>query len=100
MGKRWGSCVLGTFLSVFIIAIMSEGFWVSVDRGMLSSVLVLLTYFGLVAGAVAVIGTASWAYGRVTGAPRPLEHHLWGATLAVIALSALIGLLKIFLTAL
>jgi hypothetical protein len=98
MGKQWGSCVMGIFLSVFIIAIISNGFWRSLDRGTLNSVLVLLSYFGVVVGAVAALGTALWGYGRLAGAQRPIVHHLWGATLVVIAFTVLIGFLKTFLT--
>ena len=90
--------MMGIFLSVFIIAMMSNGFWVSVDRGMLNSALVLLSYLGIVAGAVAVLGTALWGYSHLSGASRPIVYHLWGATLVVIVLSALIGFLKAFLT--
>jgi hypothetical protein len=100
MGKQWGTCVLGIFLGACIVAVLSKGFWVSLERGTGSSILAVLTYLGIVVGAVAVLGTVSWGYNRLYGSSRPIVYHFWGATLVVIALAVVVGFLKVFFTAL
>jgi len=96
MGKQWGSCGLGILLCALIIACASEEFWLGLDRGLLYAAQILAVSLALVAGASGVLAAAFWGYNRVLGSPRPFSHCLWGGTIVVIGLCALIWFLKRF----
>jgi len=98
MGKQWGSCGLGILLGGFIIACVSDQFWLGLGRGIFYAGQILLGYLVLVTGAAGVLASVFWGYNRVLGSPRPFAHYLWGATIVVIGLCALIWFLKKFFT--
>jgi len=96
MGKEWGSCGLGILLGGLLIACVSDQFWLGLDRGMIQAALIMLKYLVLLSGAAAVLGAVFWGCNRAFGSPRPFSHCLWGATIVVIGMCALILFLKQF----
>ena len=73
---------------------MSDAFWFELNRGIIHTLPVLLVYFGVVVGAVVVLGIALWGYNVIIDDRQPLIHYIWVSSMVLILVCIIVWFLE------